>query len=250
MPDKKSYYAIIPATVRYNKTITANAKLLYGEITALCNEQGHCWAKNEYFAELYGVSKTSISKWISSLVDAGYIQTRTVYAEGTKQIVRRYIYIADPIEEKLNTYLTKVKDPIEEKLKDNNTNRILQKNIDTKVSIGQVQKDEYGKPEINEMLELWEQNISPITANKKKNRNACSNLLKKYGKDQLVGYIRLVYAAKGHRYAPAIADFVDLQYKADKLRLWAEKQTTTGAVATKAAYEKQNQQNYQIDEDF
>ena len=72
----KSYYAIIPANVRYDNELTPNAKLLYGEITALCNEKGYCWATNNYFAELYGVSKTSISKWIKQLIDKGYIKSQ------------------------------------------------------------------------------------------------------------------------------------------------------------------------------
>lgn len=118
----KAYYAIIPANVRYDKNLTPNAKLLYGEITALCNSKGYCWAENKYFSELYGVSKTSVSKWISSLVDGGYIKSVCTYKEGTKEIDKRYITIVnDPIEEKLNTPLTFVKDPIEEKLKDNIT---------------------------------------------------------------------------------------------------------------------------------
>lgn len=112
---KKSYYAIIPADVRYDKTLPPNAKLLYGEITALCNERGYCWATNKYFADLYGVSTTSVSKWISALIDRGYIKSRIVYKDGTKEIDSRYITIIQGgIEEKLNT-------PIEEKLKDNTT---------------------------------------------------------------------------------------------------------------------------------
>ena len=46
----KSYYAIIPANVRYDRRLTANAKLLYGEITALCNEKVYCWERNSYFS--------------------------------------------------------------------------------------------------------------------------------------------------------------------------------------------------------
>ena len=48
----KSYYAIIPANVRYDPDLTPNAKLLYGEITALTNDKGYCWASNNYFANL------------------------------------------------------------------------------------------------------------------------------------------------------------------------------------------------------
>lgn len=35
-----SYYSIIPATIRYDKELKANEKLLYGEITALAQVQG------------------------------------------------------------------------------------------------------------------------------------------------------------------------------------------------------------------
>ena len=125
----KSYYAIIPANVRYDEELTPNAKLLYGEITALCNEKGYCWASNVYFAELYKVSKTSISKWLSQLTAKGYITSKIIYRDGTKIIEERRLYITHPIEEKLNRYERKVKEgieeklntPIEEKLKDNNT---------------------------------------------------------------------------------------------------------------------------------
>jgi DNA-binding transcriptional ArsR family regulator len=85
-------------------------------------KKGYCWASNDYFAGLYEVSKTSISKWVSALRDAGHITIQLHYREGTKHILHRYIrYVNDPIEEMLPTYITKVKDPIEDKLIDNNT---------------------------------------------------------------------------------------------------------------------------------
>ena len=70
---KKSYYAIIPADVRYDKKLQSGAKLLYGEITALCNQSGYCWASNEYFAELYGKKERTIQRWIKSLEKAEFI---------------------------------------------------------------------------------------------------------------------------------------------------------------------------------
>lgn len=119
-----SYYSIIPANVRYDKTLKANEKLLYGEITALTQKTGKCFARNSYFAEIYGVDKCTISRWIKNLCDKGYIKIDIEYSG--KQIINRYIQIDQyPIDEKVNT-------PIDEKVKDNNTsnNNTSNNNID------------------------------------------------------------------------------------------------------------------------
>lgn len=87
MIDKPNYYAIIPAKVRYDKDLSANAKLLYGEITALCNEKGFCWASNSYFSSLYGVSDRSIQMLIKQLKDKNYINIEVLDNQ------RRKIYI-------------------------------------------------------------------------------------------------------------------------------------------------------------
>lgn len=127
---KKSYYAIIPANVRYDRSLRPNSKLLYGEITALCNEKGYCWASNSYFAELYNVSKETISRWISELANKGYIKVDIVYKKDSNEIDERYIRINhDPIDEKINTPRRNSHDPIDEminppideKVKENNT---------------------------------------------------------------------------------------------------------------------------------
>ena len=54
------YWAVIPALIRYDDQICANAKLLYAEISSLINDAGFCWADNSYFARLYRVSERSI----------------------------------------------------------------------------------------------------------------------------------------------------------------------------------------------
>ena len=73
---KPNYYAILTSEVRYNENLTPNAKLLYAEITALINMNGECFASNKYFADLYGKSKTTISKWVSELVKEGYVEVK------------------------------------------------------------------------------------------------------------------------------------------------------------------------------
>lgn len=125
MEDKKSYYAIIPANVRYDKRLKLLSRLIYGEITALCNEKGYCWATNKYFAELYEVSIQTISGCIAQLKEFGYISIEMIYREGSKEILNRYIKLFEyPIKENLNT-------PIKENFKDNNTviNNTLNNNI-------------------------------------------------------------------------------------------------------------------------
>lgn len=113
----RSYYAIIPANVRYDKSLSANAKLLYGEITALCNDKGYCWATNKYFADLYGVSDRSIRQWISVLEKRGYIKATTTYNEdGSKRYISisKYAPASRPPEENFRTPRKKTSAPPEE----------------------------------------------------------------------------------------------------------------------------------------
>ncbi|MHB8096084.1 MAG: helix-turn-helix domain-containing protein [Erysipelotrichaceae bacterium] len=128
---ESNYYAIIPASVRYDKELIPMSRLLFGEITALTNDKGYCWATNFYFSELYGVSETSISKWIKSLSDKKYI--RIEYIKRGFEVIQRKIYLTDQLtfinqsdEEKLNR-------SDEEKLKENTiVNNISNITYDTK----------------------------------------------------------------------------------------------------------------------
>lgn len=83
--EQPNYYAVIPANVRYDKDLTANAKLLYGEISALAQKNGVCFATNEYFSKLYNLSERAISRLICSLKDKNYIKVEIDNSESNKK---------------------------------------------------------------------------------------------------------------------------------------------------------------------
>lgn len=80
------YWAVIPAVIRRDDQLPANAKLLYGDLSALTNEAGYCYASNEYLMGLYGWSDRTVQRLISALEDRGYIRVEQV------QGIERRIY--------------------------------------------------------------------------------------------------------------------------------------------------------------
>ena len=103
MKEKPSYYAVLTPEVRYSKDLKPMEKLMYAEITCLSQTTGECWATNSYFAELYGVSVGTVSKWIANLAGQGFVNRRIKYKEGTKQIEKRFISLTDPMVKKDHT---------------------------------------------------------------------------------------------------------------------------------------------------
>ena len=86
-----NYYAILTADVRYNKSLTADEKLLYAEITALTQMNGACYAPNSYFAELFGCEDRTIRRRLEKLEKEGYIERIVIFKNGTKEVEKRYI---------------------------------------------------------------------------------------------------------------------------------------------------------------
>lgn len=165
----RGYYSILPANVRYDKNLNASTKLFYAELTALANEKGYCWASNGYFANLYGVTKQTISVWIKLLRDKEYIKTKIEYFEGTRNIKRRLIFInnnflndfgnqndddfeeeieendlsnkSDEVSNKSDTLSNKSDDPIKKNLKENNINEYYSINNINNKGCGENQKN-------------------------------------------------------------------------------------------------------------
>jgi|TARA_R110000744_G_scaffold346129_1_gene451632 hypothetical protein len=90
MKDKPNYYAVLIAEVRYDHDLGNFSKLLYAEISALCNKEGYCWASNNYFAALYEVKELTVTRAITQLVERGYLirELNNVGGQDTKRILR------------------------------------------------------------------------------------------------------------------------------------------------------------------
>ncbi len=151
------YFAIIPASVRYDENLIPNAKLMYGEITALANKDGFCFATNLYFSNLYGVSEYTVSRWISQLRDHGHIDVFIDNMAGNK----RKITIA----EKRKTYcgkaqdlLTKSATPIDEKRNSNKRNNSIIKSISNITDLDDFKKFSKEKSNQSILKSIYDEN--------------------------------------------------------------------------------------------
>lgn len=158
--EQPNYYAIIPADVRYDKNLTDKEKLLYGEITALSNAEGYCWASNEYFANLYGSSTRTIRSSITNLEEKGYIRRELIYKTGSKEVEKRLLYpmtkISSPGEKNFPT-------PEEKNFLYNNTS-MNNTSINNKEKEIYKEKESFQKPTIDEIREYCEERNNGINA--------------------------------------------------------------------------------------
>ncbi len=184
--EKPNYYAIIPADVRY-ADIPANAKLLFGEITALASKEGFCWASNQYFAKLFGVHKDAVSSWVAILKDKGFIYTNV------KNRNERAITISSRIGK--ITYGDRSKDLGGDRSKDrhNNTSNNNTNNTSNAEALP-----------VNEVIDLFKE-INPtykrLFANKTE-RAATERMIKEVGVDNLIKLIKALPAINGKQYWP------------------------------------------------
>lgn len=123
-----SYLAYIPAQVRYHDTLSANAKIFYAEITALCQKYGYCFASNTYFAEQFKMSDRTVSRLIAELEKWHFITVKIVKCGQTGKVLGRRIYpdiVSDELipEEDVITlnHLTKLSDPVDKIVQDHLT---------------------------------------------------------------------------------------------------------------------------------
>lgn len=85
-----SYSISIPVFVLEDRTISPTAKLLYGVIDSFLRRTGVCYASNARLAEeVAGCSERTVSRCVSELKDAGYINVGLLPKTAEKAQVRK-----------------------------------------------------------------------------------------------------------------------------------------------------------------
>ncbi len=131
--NKPSYYSIMTADVRYSNDLSCFDKILYSDITALCNKNGYCTATNGYFSDVFNKSNKTISRSISNLVSNGFVESvitreesefslRKLYIKDTAQVDRdKNVHI--PLDKNVHIPLDKnVQTPMVKNVQHNNIN--------------------------------------------------------------------------------------------------------------------------------
>jgi len=130
MGNKQSFYAVIPHFILTDKKLSSTAKLVYGEISALANKEGYCFASNAHFAKIFGLTTRSISTSISGLVEEKHIRLEN---EKTGLANRRIHLLLQIPTKKTSEPMTKTSIPHEEnfsrRITISNTKRDIYSNI-------------------------------------------------------------------------------------------------------------------------
>ena len=73
MKQLPGYYAILPPKIRYNRNLSANAKLLWAELSALQSHNCEVFASNEYLGRLMNLKERQILYLLKELKENNLI---------------------------------------------------------------------------------------------------------------------------------------------------------------------------------
>lgn len=118
---------VIPTSLLGDSRLTFLERLLLIDILSLCKKKSYCWATNEYFKDLFNVSKQTISKSISNLSKYGYIVLE--YDRKEKNNSKRVIRLSKVLKNQITSIKNNLNTSIQESFKQYNKNNIKRNNI-------------------------------------------------------------------------------------------------------------------------
>lgn len=84
MINKANYYAVIPATILFDKDLSPIEKILFAHISVLSEKDWYCFASNWYLWEQIDRTPCNVSKILSKIQKKWYI---SIFQDGTKRLI-------------------------------------------------------------------------------------------------------------------------------------------------------------------
>jgi len=204
---KVNLYSILPAHVRYDRTLYDKSILLYGEIAAASNAYGICDESNQHFATCLGVDVRTITRCVNQLCDSGHIDR---IREGNR---RKF--------------------------------RIVQKGLELPLGV-EIETDDLIPKEditgfVHQFLGLWEKAVETTVNKKELYTNIIAQRLSSFTKDELLVALRnramFVQNSEWHRQPEnrQMAFSIDTLLKSDEsIRKWLNAKAVEEKVKVKA----------------
>jgi uncharacterized phage protein (TIGR02220 family) len=106
----EGFYYTIPSDIFFDKNLSDKSKLLFGLVANFCNKYGKCFVSNKHLGETLDRSESTISRLISELVDAGYLNSIVDKNDSNKRTLTLYAKMSIPIRKNAYTYTQKRED--------------------------------------------------------------------------------------------------------------------------------------------
>jgi len=106
-------FKIIPEKVLYDPELSPLSKLIVAEIASFSINSMDCFTRNETWAERFGVSKRTVSRCVSELVEKGYVIRKILYRDDSKEIWKRVLVVSRDVIYSLGEVAVGVKKHIE-----------------------------------------------------------------------------------------------------------------------------------------
>lgn len=220
--EREDRFIIVRFDVLQSKELSPSEKLVYARI---CGFKKYFESKEEC-SDILGISANTIVKAKQKLLRLGFIKEIGNTGRGK---IYQSVYDDEPRVVK-STNQSGKKDVIRVAESTTIEERESKERVKSITNVIGETPETYGKHEINEIFDYWEQQIGyPITSKKQANRNACNNLIKRWGQDGVKKLIQGVRMAQNDIYAPRISDFASLQSKQNDLMAWGKKQTNNNS---------------------
>jgi hypothetical protein len=182
---KIGQFSVIPTSVRFDRKLSPLAILLWGEISASCNEYGLCEDNNSHFANLYNVDVRTIGRLMVQLVENGHI-----------------VRLTDNGKRKLQIILKAVQPPESDTLK-----------VKEEITFADIQDF------CNKIFSMWCARLGAKAERRLDFESTVKNALTFFTEEELlkiiesrIGYIRELMGTDLNATMPEWANFVDLQW--------------------------------------